>query len=887
MHLVIVESPAKAKTINKYLGRGYEVMASFGHVRDLPAKSGSVDPDANFRMLWEVDPKAQKRLNDIARAVKGADKLILATDPDREGEAISWHVLQVLREKKALNKQTIERVVFNAITKQAVTEAMQHPRPIDQALVDAYLARRALDYLVGFTLSPVLWRKLPGARSAGRVQSVALRLVCDRELDIEKFVRKEYWSLVATLATPRQETFEARLVGADGQKLQRLDIGSGAEAEAFKQALETANFTVASVEAKPVKRHPQPPFTTSTLQQEASRKLGFAPAHTMRVAQRLYEGIDLGGETLGLITYMRTDGVQIAGEAISAVRRVIEIDYGARYVPPSPRRYETKAKNAQEAHEAIRPTDLACRPHETKHFLDADQAKLYELIWLRTVASQMESAELERTTVDITANVASRVLDLRATGTVVNFDGFLALYQEGQDEDPDDEESRRLPQMSQGERLAKRSITADQHFTEPPPRYSEASLVKRMEELGIGRPSTYASILQVLKDRKYVRLDKRRLYPEDRGRIVVAFLESFFLKYVEYDFTAGLEEKLDLVSNSEVAWRDVLRDFWRDFIGAIDGTKDLKISGVIDALDALLAPHLFPPREDGTDPRVCPTCGNGRLGLKLSKFGAFIGCSNYPECRHTRSLTADGNGEVSNRKLGEDPATGLDITVRSGRFGPYLQLGEGVNGEKPKRASLPKGVSPKDIDLARAVALLSLPREVGRHPEDGEPIRAGIGRYGPYVQHGKTYANLEDSDEVFNIGLNRAVTLIAEKIASPSRGRRFGADPGRPLGDHPSKGGPVTAKKGRYGPYVSHNGVNATLPADKTPENVSLEEAVALIDARADRNGPAPHARPRKAKRPSPRTARHIKASGKRPAARPAKRPGGRKSPRKAPQAAE
>jgi DNA topoisomerase I len=887
MHLVIVESPAKAKTINKYLGRGYEVMASFGHVRDLPAKSGSVDPDANFRMLWEVDPKAQKRLNDIARAVKGADKLILATDPDREGEAISWHVLQVLREKKALNKQTIERVVFNAITKQAVTEAMQHPRAIDQALVDAYLARRALDYLVGFTLSPVLWRKLPGARSAGRVQSVALRLVCDRELEIEKFVRREYWSLLATLATPRQETFEARLVGADGQKLQRLDIRSGAEAEAFKQALETANFTVASVEAKPVKRHPQPPFTTSTLQQEASRKLGFAPAHTMRVAQRLYEGIDLGGETLGLITYMRTDGVQIAGEAISAVRRVIETDYGARYVPPSPRRYETKAKNAQEAHEAIRPTDLACRPHETKHFLDADQAKLYELIWLRTVASQMESAELERTTVDITANVASRVLDLRATGTVVNFDGFLALYQEGQDEDPDDEESRRLPQMSQSEQLAKRSITADQHFTEPPPRYSEASLVKRMEELGIGRPSTYASILQVLKDRKYVRLDKRRLYPEDRGRIVVAFLESFFLKYVEYDFTAGLEEKLDLVSNSEVAWRDVLRDFWRDFIGAIDGTKDLKISGVIDALDALLAPHLFPPREDGTDPRVCPTCSNGRLGLKLSKFGAFIGCSNYPECRHTRSLTADGNGEVSNRKLGEDPATGLDITVRSGRFGPYLQLGEGVNGEKPKRASLPKGVSPEDIDLARAVALLSLPREVGRHPEDGEPIRAGIGRYGPYVQHGKTYANLDDGDEVFNIGLNRAVTLIAERLARPSRGRRFGADPGRPLGDHPAKGGPVTAKKGRYGPYVSHNGVNATLPADKTPENVSLEEAVALIDARAERSGPAPHARPRKAKRPSPGTARHIKASRKRPGARPAKRPGGHKSPRKAPQAAE
>ncbi len=888
MNLVLVELPAKAKTINKYLGKDYEVLASFGHVRDLPAKSGSVDPDANFRMLWEVDPKAQKRLNDIARAVKGADKLILATDPDREGEAISWHVLQYLKEKKALTTQQVERVVFNAITKQSVTEAMAHPRAIDQALVDAYLARRALDYLVGFTLSPVLWRKLPGARSAGRVQSVALRLVCDRELDIEKFIRQEYWSLVATLATPRQETFEARLVGADGKKLQRLDIGSGAEADEFKRALETAAFTVTSVEAKPVKRHPYPPFTTSTLQQEASRKLGFAPAHTMRVAQRLYEGVDIGGEAVGLITYMRTDGVDIAPEALDATRRVIEADYGRDYVPAAPRRYEAKTKNAQEAHEAIRPTDLACRPSETRSFLDADQAKLYELIWLRTVASQMESAELERTTVDIDAKVGSRLLELRATGTVVKFDGFLTLYQEGRDEDPDDEESRRLPPMSDGERLEKRSIAADQHFTEPPPRYSEASLVKRMEELGIGRPSTYASILQVLKDRKYVRLDKKRLMPEDRGRIVVAFLESFFSRYVEYDFTAGLEDQLDLVSNNEVAWRDVLRDFWRDFIGAIDETKELRISAVIDALDALLAPHLFPPREDGTDPRQCPTCGNAKLSLKLSKFGAFIGCSNYPECRYTRSLSAEGSGDFSGtKKLGEDPETGLDVTVRSGRFGPYLQLGEGVDGEKPKRAGLPKGVAPDEIDFEGALKLLSLPREVGKHPEDGEPIKAGIGRYGPYVQHGKIYANLDSPEEVFTVGLNRAVTLIAEKKSKGPR-RRFGADPGRALGDHPAKGGTIVAKKGRYGPYVSHNGVNATLPADKTPETITLEEAVALIDARAERSGPAPHARPRKAKRPSPLTARHVKASGKRPGGTATKkRPAAAKPPRKTTHAAE
>ena len=889
MNLVVVESPAKAKTINKYLGRGYEVLASFGHVRDLPAKSGSVDPDANFRMIWEVDAKAQKRLNDIARAAKGAEKLILATDPDREGEAISWHVLEVLKQKKALNGQVIERVVFNAITKQAVTEAMAHPRHIDQALVDAYLARRALDYLVGFTLSPVLWRKLPGARSAGRVQSVALRLVCDRELEIEKFVRREYWSLLATLATPRNETFEARLVGADGTKLQRLDIGSAAEAEAFKQALETATFTVAGVEAKPVKRHPQPPFTTSTLQQEASRKLGFAPAHTMRVAQRLYEGIEIGGEAVGLITYMRTDGVQIAGEAISAARRVIETDYGAKYVPHAPRRYETKAKNAQEAHEAIRPTDLTRRPRDAKRFLDADQAKLYELIWLRTVASQTESAELERTTVDITAKVAARLLELRATGTVVKFDGFLALYQEGHDDDADDEEARRLPPMSVGESLAKRAIAATQHFTEPPPRYSEASLVKRLEELGIGRPSTYASILQVLRDRKYVRLDKRRLYPEDRGRIVVAFLESFFAKYVEYDFTASLEEQLDLISNNEVAWREVLRDFWRDFIGAVDEIKDLRISQVLDALDELLAPHLFPPRADGGNPRQCPNCGGGRLTLKLSKYGAFIGCSNYPECRYTRPLSvpADGSGEIGTKKLGEDPKSGLEVTLRSGRFGPYVQLGEAVDGEKPKRASLQKGMTPDDVDLDQALALLSLPREIGRHPEDGEPIRAGIGRFGPYVQHGKTYANLEAGDDIFHIGLNRAVTLIAEKHAKGPRFRRFGSDPGRALGAHPTTGGPVVAKNGRYGPYVSHDGINATLPRDKAPETITLDEAVALLDARAERGATAPHSRRRNAKRATPGAARQAKRPAKGAATTPSKRPATSKSPRKTSQAAE
>ena len=872
MNIVVVESPAKAKTINKYLGPGYEVLASFGHIRDLPAKDGSVDPDHNFKMIWEVDERAQKRINDIARAVKGADKLILATDPDREGEAISWHVLEVLKEKKALKDQTIERVVFNAITKQAVSEAMKNPRQLDHALIDAYLARRALDYLVGFTLSPVLWRKLPGARSAGRVQSVALRLVCDRELEIEKFVAREYWSLVATLATPRNDSFEARLVGADGRKITRLDIGTGQEAEDFKQALETASFTVSSVEAKPARRNPPPPFTTSTLQQEASRKLGFAPAHTMRIAQRLYEGIDIGGETVGLITYMRTDGIDMAPEAIAGIRTMIGKNYGKDYVPDVPRRYQNKSKNAQEAHEAVRPTDAARTPRDVARSLDAEQAKLYELIWNRAVASQMQSAELERTTVDIAAKVAGRNLELRATGQVVKFDGFLTLYQEGHDDDSEDEDSKRLPAMSQGEPLRKESISSTQHFTEPPPRFTEASLVKRMEELGIGRPSTYASILAVLKDRGYTRIDKKRVVPEDKGRLVVGFLESFFQRYVEYDFTASLEEQLDKVSNNELEWHQLLRDFWGDFIATVGEIKDLRITQVLDALNELLGPHVFPKKEDGGDPRLCPTCNEGQLSLKVGRFGAFVGCSRYPECRYTRQLTPGANGaDSATRVLGQDPETGLDVTVRGGRFGPYVQLGEGnpETKEKPKRSGLPKGMAPDDVDLTTALGLLSLPRDVGKDPETGEMIIAGIGRFGSYVKLGKTYANLEQGDEVLNIGLNRAVTLIAEKKANPGKGRRFGADPGRSLGDHPDKGGPIVVKNGRYGAYVSHDGVNATLPGEKTPDSITLEEAVALLDARIAAGGgkkrktaskAAPKGANAKPAKASPKTKASIKA---------------------------
>ncbi|MBX3520558.1 MAG: type I DNA topoisomerase [Xanthobacteraceae bacterium] len=882
MNVVIVESPAKAKTINKYLGPGFEVLASYGHVRDLPPKDGSVAPDDDFRMIWQVDGKAQKRLAEIAAAVKGADRLILATDPDREGEAISWHVLEVLKEKRALKDQKVDRVVFNAITKAAVQEAMAHPREIDHSLVDAYLARRALDYLVGFTLSPVLWRKLPGARSAGRVQSVALRLVCDREREIEAFKPQEYWSVAALLATPRGDAFEARLVGADGKKISRLDVGSEREARDFEKALNAAKYKVASIEAKPAKRNPYPPFTTSTLQQEASRKLGFAPSHTMRLAQRLYEGIELDGETTGLITYMRTDGIDLAPEAIAQARDVISSDYGKNYLPDAPRIYKNKSKNAQEAHEAIRPTDLRRHPKEMARKLDADQSRLYELIWTRTLACQMESAELERTTVEIEASVASgsyKLVNLRATGTVVKFDGFLTLYNESRDDDFEDEDARRLPAMSEGEALKKNELKIEQHFTEPPPRFSEASLVKRMEELGIGRPSTYASILQVLRDRGYTRLDKKRIIPEDKGRIVVAFLESYFPRYVEYEFTADLEEKLDEVANHELDYKKVLRDFWTGFTGAVAETKDLRIKEVIDVLDALLNEHNFPPKADGSDPRACPQCGTGRLGLKVGKFGAFIGCSNYPECRFTRALTAPGEGELAaTKELGEDPETKKMVTVRSGRFGPYIQLGEAEDtGEKtkggkpvltkPKRASIPKNFDAHELDFDTALDLLKLPREVGKHPESGEPILAGYGRFGPYVKHQDTYASLTDGDEVLTVGLNRAVTLIAEKIArGPGRGRR--KPQGRPLGDHPALGGPVTQHEGKYGPYVSHNKVNATIPAATDPATISLEEAVALIDARAGKSGK----KPAKAKKTNgageEAVAPKKKAAAKKPAAK-------------------
>jgi DNA topoisomerase I len=856
MNIVIVESPAKAKTVNKYLGSEYRVLASYGHVRDLPSKNGSVLPDNDFEMHWDVDPKSAKRLNEIAQAVKGADKLILATDPDREGEAISWHLLQVLDRKKLLDKIPVERVVFNAVTKEAVLEAMRHPRQIDEPLVNAYLARRALDYLVGFTLSPVLWRKLPGARSAGRVQSVALRLVCDRELEIERFKAQEYWTIIAALATDKNEAFEARLVSAEGEKLEKFDIPDAGNAERLKAALEGGRFTVAKIESKSQRRNPAAPFTTSTLQQEASRKLGFSPRQTMQLAQRLYEGVDLGGEAEGLITYMRTDGVQIVPEAVSAIRKLVTGLYGDRYVPSSPRQYETKAKNAQEAHEAIRPTDFSKAPDKIGRYLDADGLKLYKLIWQRTLASQASSAEIERTSVDIdVAGTDGKPYGVRATGSVIRFDGFLKIYEEGVDDAVGEDGA--LPAMNEGQALDPRRIEAKQHFTEPPPRYSEATLIKKLEELGIGRPSTYASTLNVLRERDYVRIDKKRLYPEDKGRLVTAFLESFFKRYVEYDFTADLEEKLDLISAGKLEWKDVLRDFWRDFIGAVDDIGDLRITQVLDALNELLGPHVFPDTGDGGDPRACPSCGDGQLSLKVGKFGAFVGCSNYPDCRFTRQLaeTGDKAALADGKVLGTDPETGFEVSVRTGRFGPYIQLGEAEGGEKPKRASIPKGTDPEAIELDRALALLSLPREIGTHPESGKPITAGYGRYGPYVQSDGKYASLSTPEEVFEVGANRAIALLAEKAANRSpRGSSVLKD----LGEHPAEGGKVQVLNGRYGPYVKHAKINATIPRDRAPEEVTLEEAVELIAARAAK-GPAKKKAPAKkaaAKKPAKKSAR-------------------------------
>ncbi len=838
MPVVVVESPAKAKTINKYLGEDYTVLASYGHVRDLPPKDGSVDTENDFEMKWEVASQSQKHVRAIAEALKDDNSLILATDPDREGEAISWHLEEVLRKRKAIKKSTpVKRVVFNAITKSAVTEAIANPRQVDMELVEAYLARRALDYLVGFNLSPVLWRKLPGAKSAGRVQSVTLRLIVEREMEIEVFKAREYWSVKVILTTPRGQEFESRLTVLGGKKLEKFDIATAEAAEIAVAAVNSRDLSVSKVEAKPTNRSPSAPFMTSTLQQEASRKFGFGARQTMSTAQRLYEA--------GYITYMRTDGIDMAPEAVTAARETVKDRYGDKYVPASPRIYKNKAKNAQEAHECIRPTDMS-RDTSQLAKLEADQRKLYDLIWKRTIASQMEAARMERTSVDISS--ADGNVMLRANGQVVLFDGFLKVYEEGRDDTENGDDDKRLPQISEGEAIGKNSITPEQHFTQPPPRYTEATLVKRMEELGIGRPSTYASIVTTIQDREYVRKEKGRLTPEDKGRLVTAFLENYFRRYVGYNFTASLEEELDDISGGRENYKAVLNRFWRDFSAAIAETADLRITEVLEKINEFLEPHLFPANEDGSDPRLCKNCGTGRLSMRTARSGgAFIGCSNYPECRYTRPLAGEAEeGDIvgpDGKLLGHNE-NGLPVFLRSGRFGPYVQLDVATEeNPKPKRSSIPKGIDIGDVDLQKALDLLSLPRLIGEHPEGGR-VEASIGRFGPYVMHTTTgddgkakkiYTNIKDPGEVLTIGMNRAVELIAQKAARGGRGQA--AKPLRELGEHPSDGGAVNVMGGRYGPYVKWEKINATLPKDVEPDAVTMEMAVELIAAKAATKG--------------------------------------------------
>ena len=816
MKLVIVESPAKAKTINKYLGKDYQVLASFGHIRDLPSKDGSVDPDNDFAMTWELSTGGKKRLADIIKALKGADTLVLASDPDREGEAIAWHLLEELKQKKALKDKKIERVVFHEITKSAVTEAIANPRQIDDNLVSAYMGRRALDYLVGFTLSPVLWRKLPGSRSAGRVQSVALRLICERENEIEKFKAEEYWTIDAELLTAKKALIKSRLIELDGKKLEKFDLNSEEKALEAKAKIEAQNFAIYNIERKKANRYPAPPFTTSTLQQEAARKLRFSAKKTMQLAQKLYED--------GLITYMRTDAVNLSADAIKSCREAILKYFGESYLPKEPKEYKTKSKNAQEAHEAIRPSDVMNTPKKMEVKLATDEHKLYELIWKRTVACQMNPAILDKVVID--SKSEDMQILLRANGQVIEFDGFLKLYQESKDDSDDDDENRILPNVEQGEKVDKGEITAEQHFTVPPPRFTEASLVKKLEELGIGRPSTYATIIAVLQERKYVRVEKLRFIPEDRGRIVTVFLENYFKKYVEYDFTAQMEEFLDDVSSGNMEWKKLLEGFWVKFARNVDAVKPLQVAEVIEKIDEVLSHHLFPIKEDGTDPRACPDCANGRLSIKLGKFGAFIGCSNYPECKYTKPLvdTSDEESadaqkikETADKVLGE--MNGMSIYLKNGPYGFYVQMGEDQTAttEKPKRASLPNGLTPEDITIEQAIRLLSLPFDLG------EGVEVNSGKFGPYIKCGGKSVSLRGNDTIFNINLERAKELLAGAKEKPT---------GKSLGIHPKNKQDIVLMMGRYGPYLKCGKNNYALPKEVSGHEPSLDEAIKIIDAK-------------------------------------------------------
>lgn len=821
MKVIVVESPAKAKTLSSYLGKDFNVLASFGHIRDLPSKDGSVNPDKDFSMTWALSDRAAKIIANISKALKNADILYLATDPDREGEAISWHIEEILKEKKALTGKQVKRIVFHEITKQAVLDAIHQPRAIDQDLVDAYLARRALDYLMGFTLSPILWRKLPGSRSAGRVQSVALRLITEREEAIETFISQEYWSIHGQFEASQKDSFDATLTHLDSKKLEKFSLPSKEDSQSAVQKVKSGiPYVVSSLEKKKVQRHPSAPFTTSTLQQEASRKLGFSASRTMRLAQTLYEGIDLGGETVGLITYMRTDSVVLSKEALSYTRSFLLTQYGDKYLPSSPRTYKTKTRNAQEAHEAIRPTDINRTPEKLKNILIPDAWKLYDLIWKRTIASQMESALYDQSVAVLTSRDTK--VHLRASGSTLIFDGFLKVYEESIDDDPKDSKASKLPPLQEDDKLTLLDVKANQHFTEPLPRYTEASLVKKLEELGIGRPSTYASIIQVLQDRQYVRLETKRFFPEERGRLVTTFLETYFPKYVTYDFTADLENDLDAISEGKEAWKKILKDFWSHLKNDSEETQKLRLTDVLTTLDEKLSFHLFPPSTDSSiNPRQCPSCQTGRLSLKIGKFGAFIGCSAYPECSYTRPIVVPDSEKNTNEEedsssfssnefpkiLGKNPTTQQDVSLRKGPYGLYLQedippsSAKKKKEEKPKRSALPRGISPATLSLEKALQLLSLPRLIGTDPETGNEIYAGIGRFGPYIQCAKVFVSLKDPEDLFLLGINRAISLIQEKIKNPSK-RSF----------MPKKASPKSKKK-------ESSSVKAKSPKKKTKKS--------------------------------------------------------------------
>ena len=843
MNLVIVESPAKAKTINKYLGKDYTVLASYGHIRDLPSKNGSVDPDHKFKMMWEIDSFSNKYLKEITDVAKDSEKIILATDPDREGEAIAWHVKEFLDEKKLLKDKKIERVVFNEITKNAVTKGIENPRNIEAQLVDAYMARRALDYLVGFNISPILWTKLPGSKSAGRVQSVALRLLTEREHEIEIFKPDEFWTLNVVFLNNENSKINSSISQLNGKKIEKFSFKNKEQINKAIEDIKSKKYLIKDITSKIYTRNPVGPFTTSTLQQSASSKLGFGASRTMQIAQRLYQGIDIEGDTIGLITYMRTDGTNISKEAVSDFRNYIDNNFGKNYLPDEPLNYSgKKAKNAQEAHEAIRPTNIENSPDKMKKYLSSDQLKLYNLIWSRALSSQMQSAKFDRKTISIESEDSKNIF--RASGSVIKFDGFLKLYKI----EDDDNDEKILPDVTKGP-VNIESFIDEQHFTQPPPRYSEASLVKKLEELGIGRPSTYASIISVIANRGYADIINKRFFPTDRGKLISAFLEKLFTKYVDYSFTAKLEDQLDDITSGKEDWIKVLEQFWSDFNKNVANVKEKRTREVLDLLNDSLGSLIFETDSDGKIDRKCKLCVSGELSLKNSfRGGAFIGCSNYPECKFTRPLSkakAAAQINLAEPKLIGQNENGKDIYLKNGRFGPYLQYeidqeekiektkkkkkASKSKDESLKNVSIPKGINVESIDLDKAKYLCSLPRSLGVNPENQKEIFLNTGRFGPYLKCENKSARLENIEDIFTIGLNRAITLIAE--AKPGR---ISSSLIKDLGEHPEDKKPVRIMKGQYGPYIKYKSLNATIPEEKDPTELTMEEALILIEKRKE-----------------------------------------------------